>query len=668
MLIDQRLARVIEEAEKRYEADAPQRKEIERRIRERRPLGEIDELNRIQLRKARLLAKGVALSEEVVFERTIGGSDLMPVNYLEQGLRVARAVGRIVLRDRRGHPQGFGTGFIVSPRLLLTNNHVFETVEDTVESVIEFNYQYSLDGPTLSPVAFRFDPDQFFVTDRALDYSLVAISHRSTDGTALSEFGWIPLFEEEGKIALSEYVSIIQHPKGGPKQLAIRENQLVARLENFLHYLTDTEPGSSGSPVFNDQWEVVALHHSGVPKRDAQGNILAWVANEGVRISRIIHNLKGRRLSGHQAGLLDQMVRAEAEPKPELRAPLLAAHVPGEAFWQARLRADGSAVWFIPLEVSVRIGPSPVALRPTALVAEKPSGAEAAQLRAALDELNEARRAPYYPKEKDEKDSREYYKGIPEGLSRAAFFQSLSALLEKTHMTRPKYQFGKQLYSGIDLQPNGKLRSIYSHLEFEPEAMIEEAFRLEQELATQAREMFRKEAAPSGEELERLMEELEAKQPFNCEHAVPQSWFNKKEPMRGDLHHLFTCESDCNSFRGNTPYFDFPGTFEVLRDDCGRREKNAAQGKSGFEPPNGKGEVARAMLYFLLRYPGLINRSTEFDEERLQIILRWHKQHQVTRHEKHRNMAIFKLEGNRNPLIDHPEWADRIDFTFGLGT
>jgi hypothetical protein len=48
------------------------------------------------------------------------------------------------------------------------------------------------------------------------------------------------------------HVSIIQHPSGERKQLALRENQLIDVLEDFLHYRTDTAPGSSGSPVFND--------------------------------------------------------------------------------------------------------------------------------------------------------------------------------------------------------------------------------------------------------------------------------------------------------------------------------------------------------------------------------------------------------------------------------
>jgi endonuclease G len=102
---------------------------------------------------------------------------------------------------------------------------------------------------------------------------------------------------------------------------------VVDVLDNFLHYRTDTSPGSSGSPVFNDQWEIVALHHSGVPKKDAQGRILtrdgrvwnksisesqiAWVANEGVRISRILKHLEGLSLSSGQAALRKELLESE---------------------------------------------------------------------------------------------------------------------------------------------------------------------------------------------------------------------------------------------------------------------------------------------------------------------------------------------------------------------
>jgi Endonuclease I len=84
---------------------------------------------------------------------------------------------------------------------------------------------------------------------------------------------------------------------------------------------------------------------------------------------------------------------------------------------------------------------------------------------------------------------------------------------------------------------------------------------------------------------------IEAALPYNCEHVVCQSWFDEDEPMRGDIHHLFACESGCNSFRGNFPYIDFPDTQEIVRDACGRREED------GFEPGGGKGPAARATLY-----------------------------------------------------------------------
>ncbi len=131
--------------------------------------------------------------------------------------------------------------------------------------------------------------------------------------------------------------------------------------------------------------------------------------------------------------------------------------------------------------------------------------------------------------------------------------------------------------------------------------------------------------------------------------------------MRGDLHHLFVCESRCNSFRGNTPYFDFADFEEVVRDACGKREAG------GFEPSAGKGAVARAVLYFLLRYTKTIADPEEIEAGRLATLLEWHAANPVGEYERHRNMAIFAVQGNRNPLIDHPEWAARVDFAQGLG-
>ena len=157
---------------------------------------------------------------------------------------------------------------------------------------------------------------------------------------------------------------------------------------------------------------------------------------------------------------------------------------------------------------------------------------------------------------------------------------------------------------------------------------------------------------------------LEAGLPYNCEHVVPQSWFGKAELMRGDLHHLFACEIACNSFRSNHPYFDFNdfGERDIIRDRCGKLSANR------FEPLQGEGAVARATLYFLLRYPGNINNTeNEYQAERIKTLLAWHTKFPPIEYEKHRNAAIFEKQGNRNPLIDFPQWGDKINFVPGLG-
>jgi endonuclease I len=141
--------------------------------------------------------------------------------------------------------------------------------------------------------------------------------------------------------------------------------------------------------------------------------------------------------------------------------------------------------------------------------------------------------------------------------------------------------------------------------------------------------------------------ELERDLPYNCEHVVPQSWLNKTEPMRGDLHHLFACEARCNSFRGNTPYAEFAHFLEVLkraiRTDCGKSERN------GVEPAFGKGAAARPVF-----------SVTKLPRDRLGVLLAWHEQDPISEWERHRNAAIFARQGNRNPFIDNQEWAAEV--------
>jgi endonuclease I len=203
----------------------------------------------------------------------------------------------------------------------------------------------------------------------------------------------------------------------------------------------------------------------------------------------------------------------------------------------------------------------------------------------------------------------------------------------------------------VDLHPDRMLRGIYSGATFTAEELVRADLRVE----TARRRRFAALLSESTTTFAAQAAAVEEELLFNCEHVVPQSWFAKDEPMRGDLHHLFACEPKCNSFRGNIPYFDFTGQ-EGIREACGRREGD------GFEPVAGKGPAARATLYFLLRYPGHIGDTAgELSADRLEMLLSWHEQDPVTDYERHRNVAIAEIQGNRNPFIDDPTLARLAD-------
>ena len=157
---------------------------------------------------------------------------------------------------------GHGTGSMISPHLMLTNHHVFDTAQAAATSHVEFDYQDGIDGKLLDVTTFGFDPDRFFLADEALDFAIVAVRACADE---LAPFGFNRLIESEGKALVGEFVTIVQHPRGREETGGVaREPDRRRPGQHFVHYSADTEPGSSGSPVFNDQWEVLALHHASV--------------------------------------------------------------------------------------------------------------------------------------------------------------------------------------------------------------------------------------------------------------------------------------------------------------------------------------------------------------------------------------------------------------------
>lgn len=288
-------------------------------------------------------------------ERIVGATtDFLGIAFLDRARAAANSVARIVTRDLRP----LATGFLISDRLLITNNHVFATPAQAAAAFIEFYYELDIGRNPRAISRFRLAPEQFFLTNDQddLDYTVVAVGQRVAGTGELAEFGYLPLSDAGDKHMLGEYVNIIEHPEGDYKQAVLRENQLVWRLTHVLHYMADTNPGSSGSPVLNDEFRVVALHHWGEPHREMNDKGTREI-NEGIRISAIVAGLKAATgLTGPQRSLLDAALSLEESAQP------ITARPGGAPVDSSQLVIkDGTATWTIPITVSVRVGDQPAA-------------------------------------------------------------------------------------------------------------------------------------------------------------------------------------------------------------------------------------------------------------------------------------------------------------------
>lgn len=144
---------------------------------------------------------------------------------------------------------------------------------------------------------------------------------------------------------------------------------------------------------------------------------------------------------------------------------------------------------------------------------------------------------------------------------------------------------------------------------------------------------------------------------FNTEHTYPQSMFGSSEPMYSDLFHLYPTDNTANSIRGN--YIFGVVSTSITWNVAGSKRGTGWNGNIVFEPRDvHKGNVSRSMLYFQLRYPQ--NYGSFLDTSQENIFRVWNKIDTVDSAERTRNTAIAALQGKRNPLIDHPEFVDRI--------
>lgn len=147
---------------------------------------------------------------------------------------------------------------------------------------------------------------------------------------------------------------------------------------------------------------------------------------------------------------------------------------------------------------------------------------------------------------------------------------------------------------------------------------------------------------------------------INCEHTWPQSRFSKrfsKSLQKNDLHHLYPVNSRSNSTRGNIIFGEVNG--DVISKDCQSSSRGTIDYKNSttksFEPPvEHRGNIARALFYFSIRYKLSISDEEEF------YLRRWHREDPVDNDERQANQKIFLIQKNRNPFIDQPSLVSQV--------
>jgi hypothetical protein len=207
------------------------------------------------------------------------------VAWFQTGLLRARNVARI--EDEKG--QTIGTGFLISipnyppnsvllaPSHVISNDGVMSGSLDPAYAVVNFTI-----------VGFKTRPAAIIASSpvHELDYSLLRLQQQVS--------GVQPYLISTGlpPAGSGARVYMIGHPQGGDLRIALGDNRLLDYDHRVLHYRSAGGPGSSGSPIFNDRWQVVGMHHAGRADMPRLHGVGTYQASEGIRIKPILASLE----------------------------------------------------------------------------------------------------------------------------------------------------------------------------------------------------------------------------------------------------------------------------------------------------------------------------------------------------------------------------------------
>lgn len=212
--------------------------------------------------------------------------DIMDVGFLKRAIARTASVCKVEIPPLNR----IGTGFLIAPTLLLTNYHVLGQTDEEVKNnaaqiVLHFGYTEENDNQ-LTYHRFRLDAKQPILSqsqaNHGLDYVLLQVQ---SDITKIPEIQPAPYNLKPPSKGMG--VHILQHPQGNTMKLAINNNGItgIYSSQGLMQYVTYAFGGSSGSPCFNDDWEVVALHHA--ERAKSFGKI-----REGILLGAIYEQIK----------------------------------------------------------------------------------------------------------------------------------------------------------------------------------------------------------------------------------------------------------------------------------------------------------------------------------------------------------------------------------------